>query len=256
MGCQGWTWSNVNLGIRQCIRTQDCRLDHLVFHLSSPTGKQFVVCQLPMWRYIGYQRRGPLSSRRLDVGWGRYGQVWPTASPTRQASSLHHCQLLRPNACYQSTPLLWFCYNVPAVVSAASKHSRKWLQYVLMSRKFPIRDVRWRLKVTYCSCFISEEVHSLVDVFIKSNDPLQVLQSAVSVMTFLDEILIYYLPMHSTHLHPGQPFDLGPSPARNRSLHRTSLAQASFTAACTSVRFRRIVGMILPLPLSLVQRWI
>ena len=146
MDCQGWTWSNVDLGIRQCIRTQDCRLDHLVFHLSSPTGKQFVVCQLPMWRYIGYQRRDPLSSRRLDVGWGRYGQVWPTASPTRQASSLHHCQLLRPNACYQSTPLLWFCYNVPAVVSAASKHSRKWLQYVLMSRKFPIRECKMASK--------------------------------------------------------------------------------------------------------------
>ena len=96
-------------------------------------------------------------------------------------------------------------------------------------------------------------MHSLVDVFIKTNDPLQVLNSAVSVITFLEEKFLNYLPVHSTRLHPSQPFDLGPSLAHNRSLRRTSLDLAS-TAACTDSRFRRIAGMILPLPLSLVQR--
>ena len=68
---------------------------------------------------------------------------------------------------------------------------------------------------------------------------------------FRYEVLNFDLPVHSIHLHPSRPFDLGPFLGRSRPLHRTFHSVAASAATCTGFLFRRIAGTILPLPLSL-----
>ena len=104
----------------------------------------------------------------------------------------------------------------------------------------------------YCPCLVRQEVYTLVDVFVESNDPLQILKSAVSVIIL--QIGMRYLRVRSSRLRLLHPSEWGPSLGRIpllRTCPAVASASSAVVAACTAdLRFRRTVGKITPLPLS------